>query len=259
MLTFSLAEGLTAEMKTNTTVSIVGNELSAILVTGNSELIVSERTIEVNLSVGASALFRAIPRLGVSIWHEKQAMLCDAIAAGNLGAELSLIVRAGTWVEDHIPYLNVDMKTIKAEQGRVKIEVSSTLDEGKVVVINIDMESIELDAIEELEILYDGAEVPLVEDIDVVLECTAATIICHISVSDDSIVQIFIYIPGFSTHIITLQKTIGVAEKEAVDERAPQFLIPGFDIVIPLVAFGIAIFIAGAVGWYNMYRRRFCN
>jgi hypothetical protein len=211
-VTLTLAQDLSATIKTNNTVAISGEEFDAILVTGNSEIDISGSTIEVNLSVSASVLFRAIPKLGASIWRENQDKICDAIGDGKIGAELSVVARDGTWVEDHIPYQDVQMRTTGAEKGRVEIEVTADLEEGKVVVINVDLESLDIASTTELEVLYDDIELDNVQSIDALLEGTEAAY--YVTVSEVG-VQVLVSIPSFSTHTITIQKTEVIKDKKA--------------------------------------------
>jgi len=154
-------------------------------------------------------MFRAKPVFAHGNMNNEQAML-QAIIQNRMACELSLMVRNGNAMYDIMEYQHqFRMRVMEAERNRVVIEVSSPDHEGKVILMNMDMQTMETKK-GQMTVKLDGANVRWTANPLDVLYATGSN-------SSDAIYtvlnggetsQLLIYVPSFSVHILNVQSVM---------------------------------------------------
>jgi hypothetical protein len=119
---------------------------------------------------------------------------------------------------------------------KIEVRISADFEEGTVIVLNIDKETFEITADDQIEVRLDGELVALAEP-SVVLAKTGENPLYFIGIGTSG-VQLILYIPHFSERILTIEK---LAERGIELSTKPSKLT---ESMIVVVAIGIAIVVA---------------
>jgi hypothetical protein len=154
-------------------------------------------------------MFRAKPMFAHGNMNNEQAML-QAIIQNRMACELSLMVRNGNAMYDIMEYQHqFRMRVMEAERNRVVIEVSSPNHEGKVILMNMDMQTMETKN-GQMTVKLDGADVRWTANPLDVLYATGSnssdTLYTVLNGGETS--QLLIYVPSFSVHVLSVQSVI---------------------------------------------------
>ncbi len=208
---------------------------------------ITDSTITVELVENSQVMFRATPMEpqyfqtqyqysgDMSYMHQR---MNQEIALGRVGAELTIRDRGNTsCLLNHTP---VNLHIREAIQNRVVIGVESEMEEGQVVTINLDGETIDLTNPERIRLRYDGVVLERARNIDE-LFAGGNRPLCYL-LQDNDTVSMAVYIPEFSEHeiIIDLEE-----EPETVEEP-----IEEEEEAAPTPAFGAALALATLAGAY---------
>ncbi|MBC7108512.1 MAG: hypothetical protein H5T41_06980 [Methanomassiliicoccales archaeon] len=155
---------------------------------------------------GNHIMFRAIPAFANRSLTAEEALFY-AIVQNRLGCEISLLVRNGSAMYDIMEYHHqFRVKVMSAYKNRIALEVSSENHEGKLVLLNIDENTIEMKKAN-LIVKIDGKTIKeTTKPLEVLFasgsgESDAMYTVLH----NDKISQILIYVPSFSTHTIEIE------------------------------------------------------
>jgi hypothetical protein len=136
--------------------------------------------------------------------------MLQAIIQNRMACELSLMVRNGNAMYDIMEYQHqFRMRVMEAERNRVVIEVSSPNHEGKVILMNMDMQTMETKN-GQMTVKLDGADVRWTANPLDVLYATGSnssdTLYTVLNGGETS--QLLIYVPSFSVHVLSVQSVI---------------------------------------------------
>jgi hypothetical protein len=116
------------------------------------------------------------------------------------------------------------------EQNRFQVQVDSDITTGRIVTLNVNREMLEAQNVDEIKVLLDGENVHACGSMEVLVDMQGGAEAGYYMVSGTNQNTIFVYVPHFSTHIIT----VGLTESQVVN------------VVLPAAV--AAAFIAAAVG-----------
>jgi hypothetical protein len=154
-------------------------------------------------------MFRAKPMFAHGNMNNEQAML-QAIIQNRMACEVSLMVRNGNAMYDIMEYQHqFRMRVMEAERNRVVIEVSSANHEGKVILMNMDLQTMETKN-GQMTVKLDGANVKWTANPLNVLYATGSnnTDALYTVLNGGETSQLLIYVPSFSVHVLSIQSVI---------------------------------------------------
>lgn len=200
-IVLQVAEGFEINATSNRTIKLNDGENGTIIISRGSYAL-DNKTITISLLDEGKAIFLAWPEGG-----EAREYVEEGIANGTIGAEVR--VAKGRPIErEHFTNIETD---VVYENGTITMNVGSEEEAGKILVITVDNETVSQGA---LKVTYDGEEIQPVEkwkDLASALKQSDAengTAVYFIRPCEGGY-QIFIAVPHFSDHTITIQ---GMAE-----------------------------------------------
>ncbi len=209
---------------------------------------ITDSTITVELVENSQVMFRATPMEpqyfqtqyqysgDMSYMHQR---MNQEIALGRVGAELTIRDRGNTsCLLNHTP---VNLHVREAIQNRVVIGVESEMEEGQVITINLDDDTIDLTKTERIRLRYDGVVLERARNIDE-LFAGGNRPLCYL-LQDNDTVSMAVYIPEFSEHeiIIDLEEEPEIVE-EPIEEEEEAAPTPGFGAALALATLAGAYF-----------------
>ncbi len=134
--------------------------------------------------------------------EQAENLLAQAIAAGRVGASLSVGVEGGNprVSKDFEHLVSVRVSNVVVNH-RVDLEVSSDLKGGRTVLLNISHEVLPPG---QLRVLFDNQEIPMADDYADVLNPDDDESAEYLILVGAKGAQVLVSIPGFSTHTITI-------------------------------------------------------
>jgi len=154
-------------------------------------------------------MFRAKPVFAHGNMNNEQAML-QAIIQNRMACELSLMVRNGNAMYDIMEYQHqFRMSVMEAERNRVVIEVSSPNHEGKVILMNMDMQTMETKK-GQMTVKLDGADIRWTANPLDILYATGSngSDALYTVLNGGETSQLLIYVPSFSVHVLSIQSVL---------------------------------------------------
>jgi len=136
--------------------------------------------------------------------------IMQAMMKNRIAGEISLIVRDGCAVTNTMEYQNhFRIRAMEAEQNRIVLQVSSENHEGKVVIVNMDRETLRTQD-REIEVRLDGLGVePTDNPLEVLYASGAEMDDCrYMLVETEDSVQLLVYVPSFSTHLLSIESIL---------------------------------------------------
>ena len=261
-VTFDLAEGVDAEKmedSANDTISIkiTKSNFEGYLIIcrdflaedsdmSGLDVEITDGTITVELVENSQVMFKATPMEpqyfqtqyqyseGMLYMHQR---INQEVALGRVGAELTIRDRGNTsCLLNHTP---VNLHIREAIQNRVVIGVESEMEEGQVVTINLDGETIDLTNPERIRLRYDGVVLERARNIDE-LFAGGNRPLCYL-LQDNDTVSMAVYIPEFSEHeiIIDLEEEPETVE-EPIEEEEEAAPTPAFGAALALATLAVA-------------------
>ncbi len=203
---------------------------------GHMDIDQEDSTITVNIaSDNGSLIFRAKP-MGPHNMHHEQ-VLMEAFMKGRIGGEASVMVRNGSAIANTMSYQHqFQIELMEAQRNNFEFNISSEGHEGKVVLVNVDSDSLKLDD-RKISVSIDGKDVSRAYNLLDVLYSngTALEEANYMVVQNNSTTQLMVYIPSFSAHTLTIETYLPGAE------------VFGAEGIIALIA-GVAIIGIAAAG-----------
>jgi hypothetical protein len=130
------------------------------------------------------------------------------------------------------------LKFMNVERNRFQVQVDSDIETGRIVTLNVNKETLDAENMKEVKVLLDNEGVKACGSMEELVNLQGGTRAGYYMVSGTSQNTIFVYVPHFSTHVIT----VGLDASQIVN-----ILIPG------AVA---AAFVAAAVGMIMLRGKR---
>jgi len=195
---------------------ISNGEVEGIITTDDGSIVVDAGAYGTYVNVtflDDHAMFRAKPAFAHRHMHNEQAMM-QAIIQNRMACEISLMVRNGSAMYDIMEYQHeFRMTVMQAEQNRVMLQVSSENHEGRVILMNMDQLTMETKN-GEVAVKLDGKNVRSSTNPLEVLYATGSNesdaVYTVLQIDDAS--QVLVYVPSFSTHIISIESILPGAE-----------------------------------------------
>ncbi len=235
-ITYMPAPGVYIALQTETSVLVVGTGFRGqVSVSGSGSLQVGPGFLKATLPNGALASFRAHSEEGegvVGSWG--QDTVFDAISRDRLGGELFLVALEGGIMEDAVRYSDLTMVSGFDDEGRVEVTLSSE-GPGRIVVINIHREVLDLPDVDRLSVELDGGPVERRDNADELTSSISAQAAYYVAAGPNGLFFLF-YIPRFSTRTITIGELVEALFRDvSVTEFAYIFLGVAFTAVAAVV------------------------
>ncbi len=189
-------------------VNINGTGVDAVLATDNGTIVVDE--VEGRTFLNATfeddhLMFRALPTF-TNRNMESERMLMNAFMHSRLAGEISVLVRNGTAMFNTMEYQHqFRIQLMEAQQNRIMLQVSSDDHEGRLVVMTMDQETLQLQN-RELVVKMDGTalrEGSLTDVLNANGQQAENATFCMLNQGDIS--QVLVYIPSFSVHSLSAE------------------------------------------------------
>jgi major membrane immunogen (membrane-anchored lipoprotein) len=94
------------------------------------------------------------------------------------------------------------------EQNRFQVRVQSEIKTGRIVTLNVNKGALEAESVRDLDVLLDGEKVKACSSMEELVDMQGGTKAGYYMVSGNSQNSVFVYVPHFSVHVIT----VGLAE-----------------------------------------------
>jgi major membrane immunogen (membrane-anchored lipoprotein) len=130
------------------------------------------------------------------------------------------------------------LEFMNVEQNRFQVQVDSDIEQGRIVTLNVNKDALQADDINQIKVLLDNEDCVACDSMEELVDMQGGAEAGYYMVSGNSQNTVFVYVPHFSTHVITV---------ELADFLGGGLLVPG------LLA---AAFIAAAVGLVAMRAKR---
>ena len=170
--------------------------------------------------------------------YQYQNEIDGAIEEEEVGGEIT-VEDDGETTETYLDGFQVQVR--KREQNRMEFEVSGEFSEGKIVIMNMAQNRMQIQNMNQIRVLFDGEEVKIAQNMEEMRTSNQARYM--FAMGSDGI-QVMVKIPHFSTHTIVVEKMDANEPVVETEESSPinsTFAIVG----IVVAAFIIIALVAG--------------
>jgi len=112
---------------------------------------------------------------------------------------------------------------MNVEQNRFQVEVQSEIKNGRIVTLNVNKDALDVESQKDIKVLLDDEKIKACGSMEELVDLQGGTEAGYYMVSGNSQNAIFVYVPHFSTHVIT----VGLADSVA-SVLFPAFIAFGF-------------------------------
>ncbi len=225
---------------------INGTGIDAVLATDNGTMLMGEMEGRTFLNVTFEddhLMFRALPTFPNRNMESEQ-MLMNAFMQSRLAGEISILVRNdtamfNTWEYQH----QFRIQLMEAKQNHIMLQVSSDGHEGRLVVMTMDKETLQLQN-KDLLVKMDGTalrEAPMSEVLNANGQQVENAAFCMLT--QGNISQILVYIPSFSAHSLSAEAVAANADPNVLGQTG-------------LIALILVLGVIGVVAIVLIKRRR---
>ncbi len=226
----------------------------------NVNIDIKDSIITVELVKNSQVMFRATPMEPQYLQTQYQypdhmtymyQRINQGVALGRVGAELTIRERGNTTCL--LNYTPVNLQVKEAIRNRVVLGIESEMEEGQVITINLDNETINLTRPEYIRMRYDGVALERAANIDE-LFAGGNEPLCYL-LQENETASMAVYIPEFSEHeiIIDLEEP-EQADDTTKEEKTAEDGNASEEEASSTPAFGVALAFATIAGAY--IRRR---
>jgi hypothetical protein len=212
-ISFLLADGLNVtELQTNgsldAAVRLSQGSIGGMIGVGNGTLTVEEveAGVYVNITViEGSAFFRMTPFFSM-MGAANELLVETALEEGQIAAEATVMHREGDTICVEQSYQHqYQMRLLTAHQNMIRLEVSSQLHQGKVMMVKFDRQT--MDASDGVKVTLDGQEVRASDSVDEVLQGTGSQMqdASYCLIDNGEEYALLAYVPSFSTHVLEIE------------------------------------------------------
>ena len=110
------------------------------------------------------------------------------------------------------------MEFTNVEDNKFDVEVESFIQEGRIVSINVNEEALDAQDISDLLVHMDGVEIKSCDTLEELTDMQDGTEAGYFAVFGETHTTVFVYVPHFSLHTITVQSMVGLM---------PNIIVPG--------------------------------
>ncbi len=191
-------------------VNIDGAGIDAVLATDNGTILMDENAAQkyLNVTFGDHLMFKATPSFTNRNMENERALM-KAFVQSQLAGEISVLVRNDTAIYNTMQYQNqFRINLMEAQQNRIMLQVSSDDHEGRLVVMTMDKETLELQN-RELMVKMDGTAIregSLSDVLNANGQQGVNATFCLLAQGDIS--QVLVYFPSFSTHSLSVEAVV---------------------------------------------------
>jgi hypothetical protein len=104
-----------------------------------------------------------------------------------------------------------NMEFLYISDDGIEIEVESRIPEGRIVMVNLDEEALEAHTIEDLLVKLDDNEIEETDSLEELTEQVGSTEAKFFALFSEEGTTVFVYVPHFSVHTITIESILGSA------------------------------------------------
>jgi len=146
-----------------------------------------------------------ISDLEISVENENLQVLENAFVRGDLGAYITIKVVAGaSEIRKEFQHQDIQLEVEVSVGEKVEVTVSSEVEKGKTVILNIDDHTLPVLQLDGIIVLYDNEEIGPADDYEDVLDPTDENVPEYLILIGEKGIQVLVSIPRFSTHTITI-------------------------------------------------------
>ncbi len=141
--------------------------------------------------------------LDISLDNEQILVFENAFAMGNLGAVIE--IRTGLEnFQTSFQHGDVSIEVSVVSSAKVDVTVSSDVDNGKTIVLNVDNATMPVLQLGEVRVLYDNVEIGQADSYEDILNPTNENVPEYLVILGNKGIQVLVSIPTFSPHTITI-------------------------------------------------------
>ncbi|MDW7733437.1 MAG: hypothetical protein SCH66_13550 [Methanolobus sp.] len=257
---FDLADDVEAimdyeELNGATTIKITRNNFEGFLIVSPDfmtddpqisglDIDIADGTISLDLVENSVVMFRATtmsPQFHQTMFrYSNQSLdmhhrINYGIAMGQVGAELTM--HDGGNSMSLLNYTPVNVRIREARQNHMALAIFSELEDGQVIIVNMDEKTMDFTRPDHLRVMYDGVTLNRTDDLDKLFEGGNQPL-CYFLQEDDT-ASMLVYMPEFSEHeiIIELGPEPAENETETAGETEGAAPTPAFEALLAAVAF----------------------
>lgn len=138
------------------------------------------------------------------------------------------------------PTFNMEFLYI-SDEG-IEIEVESRIPEGRVVMVNLDEEALEAKSIEDLIVKLDDEKIGETGTLEELMDQVGGTDAKYFAMFSEKGTTVFVYVPHFSTHTITIESVLGSG---GILGAAANVVLPAVLALVVVAVAALAVFIKG--------------
>ncbi len=137
-----------------------------------------------------------------------------------------------------------DMDFIYIGDERLDIQIDSEIPEGRIVMVNLDDEALEAHSIEDLLVKLDGDQIEPTATLEELMAQVDSTEAKFFAIFSDKGTTVFVYVPHFSTHTISIASLLGAGGLDTLSN----IVVPAITAAILIAAMALVVGLRGRKG-----------
>ncbi len=204
-ITFEPAEGITFGEAVDGVIPIEGLSAEAEITPGTEDFEIKEGVLEINITKDVITTFVRIPYQTMSSFQEE---VVRGVQEGKIDGELQVMKQEGSATESqHFPYQGkIQMQLEDSQEGKeLKFQVQSEEKTGKVLMFKVQGELLDDVEIGKVRVNFDGQKAVKTGTPEEVLNENGEECKYYLEKDGDGCYNAMVYVPGFSTHEISME------------------------------------------------------
>jgi len=237
-ITFEPAEGITFGEAVDGVIPVEGLSAGAEITPGTDDYEIKEGVLEINITRGVITTFMRKPYQTMSSFQES---VMRSVQEGKIDGELQVMKKEGSAAESqHFPYQGkVQMQLKDSEEGKeLKFQVQSEEKAGKVLMFKVQGELLDDVETGKVRINFDGQKAVSAGTPEEVLNENGEECKYYLERDGDSCFNAMVYVPGFSTHEISMEIEEDTSDSSFLYAGAIVILIGTMALLIGIVKRG---------------------
>jgi hypothetical protein len=204
-MTFEPAVGITFGAQVDGCIPVLGLSAEAEITPGTEDYEIKEGVLEINITKGVITSFMRIPYQTMSSFQEE---VVRGVQEGKIDSELQVMKKEGSTTESQqFPYQGkVQMQLKDSEEGKeLKFQVQSEEKSGKVLMFKVQGDLLNDVEAGKVRINFDGEKAVKTGAPEEVLNENGEQCKYYLEKDVDGCYNAMVYVPGFSTHEISME------------------------------------------------------
>jgi hypothetical protein len=231
-ITFEPAEGISFGAEVDGVIPVVGLSAEAEITPGTEDYEIKEGVLEINITKDVITTFVRIPFQTMSSFQEE---IVRGVQEGKIDGELQVMKKEGSATESqHFPYQGkVQMQLKDSEEGKeLKFQVQSEEKAGKVLMFKVQGDLLDGADIGKVRINFDGQKAVKAGSPEDVLNDNGEECKYYLEKDGDGCYNAMVYVPGFSTHEISMEVEEDTSDSPFLYAGALVMLVGAFSLLL---------------------------